>query len=1362
MAKTIQDQLAEKIKEKFPEAEVKKVNQDNYVDIHLPGVHLKRGTHLFFNTAGGAIKLGFYCREEDFTQQVLAKNGNLEAYSQGVRLKGNPEWRKVDAACDAAFAFVESLTGFPSQGSSRTPRASASGNVGSTLLQGIKAAYPKCIVNEEKSYASFTFKAAFLYELRIQKGTIRLLAANYPQKASVAKCFELIARHDLFIHKIQNRYPVIVEPGKVSPDKLTVRIEIPYQGSDLENEGFITNLIATCEQFHEAVAPLINGFQTQPVGTLSEVMGDGTTPTKTSEAAPKKESPAATPVKGEAQSMFDLTEFDEEGRPIGKKEASQAPSQKEAEDPALDLNTFLSNLGMEGETTPTETPTPAQAKKNPDAAQFDESDRCLEDPRPFLTCIQLIRIYFLALSSGSKDYRTSYEETLREFTKAAVVPRISNDMLRLAHEDGNLIESLLLGPMLQAEEIYDKNYVTHNDYTQSLAGQIEELLPFCNTGLFLDTLELFMYLGDMLEEEDSPSGSLAPQDRYFILFLMLKASPEQSPENLEMVLDKGAKSRNAKSGCDVKSLLLKASGNFDQLSNEEKLALVLYDFILWDEKPGLDIKIADITAAQNIFKVQTAKSPVSEKLIGGFKDNASYEIFQFFNVEFNREGFHAFCLERWKEFLLEWELGFLKVLVVRLAEDFHPNTYRNNPVLEEYLEIYQGFRKTIAESTTRESLSVDEEEDDFTETLVEFIEAEVSDENEEDADTEDVPNESSGNLTHLYFPNSNLLIERDYEEVSEISGGLIKVKYKGLFGFLNNEGKEVIECKYFYAAIAESNIAVVGDKDDNSVLTVHYFDFQGKLKLSLSGFEVFKLPNNEGIWVKKDETWQFLDWNGKVVFEGEYDDEGITNFYNGYAWVKIEEVRCTINKKGEINKIGEFEELNFLKNNLYAAKQNDKYAFFNYKGEQLSGFDYDDYEDFDEGYAIVHNNGKCGVINTNYKLVIPCNFDLIESFSQGVFAAQLDEKYGFITPENKIVSEFKYDEVWCFIEGYCIVMLNDKHGIIDMNFKEVIPCISEEYPSVNHGKKYATICIDEKYRLYSLTTGKPVTSKTYQNMLFAGDGKEWLLTRANNKWGYISYDEKIIIDYLFDDAWPFSEELAKVQIKDKFGFIDIKGKLVIDSIYMMRDWDEGCCQGVIIVSKDGTTFGLINKAGTEISQFIYTEIEEYGSHFKLTINNDTEEEDEEDMEEIEEYPYSIDEVNKTVEMSVFHQVLFLILYVGGKTENHTDEEIADVSSTAVTMGVWFDKDEDEGLEVLEETFEVLQKCGELFTTEEILKIADECCFSIHDDVTNADAQKDIIRFITDQANADGELDLWEETIIDSWSLNITIGRGWGN
>jgi uncharacterized protein (TIGR02145 family) len=533
MAKTIQDQLAERIKTKFPDAEVKKVNKDNFLDIHLPSVHPKRGTHLFFNTSGGSIKAGFYCREEEFTQQVLAKSTNLEAYSQGVRPKGNPEWKTVDAACTAAFTFVESLSG---------------------------------------------------------KG------------------------------------------GK------------------------------------EQAAPSKEAQK------------------------PKKEKPAPTTSKADELSDFDLTEFDLEGRAVGRKDAPKASSQQGKSE--FDLNTFdLSTFGLEGESAPKSPASKAPKGKPADTSLADETDRCLDDPIAFLTCVQQVRNYYLGLSPKSKTYRGAYEETLREYTNAAVVPRITNDMLRAAHEDGNLIEALLLGPMLQAEEIYDKTYATQTDYICGLGKVVADLLTHCNEGLFLDTLEFFMYLGDMLEETESYGGSLAPQDRYFPLFLMLKARPELDVDDIEQVLKKNAHTRFVNYGAEVNNLLLKASGNFKQLSNEEKLGLILYDFILWDEPDaGLDIKLGDIAAARSIFTLVTQNAALGEKLVGGFKDNASYEIFQFFNVEYNRAGFHAFCLERWKELSSEWNPLKLQLLLDRVKRDFHISTYTNNPVLKDYLDVYGGVK----------------------------------------------------------------------------------------------------------------------------------------------------------------------------------------------------------------------------------------------------------------------------------------------------------------------------------------------------------------------------------------------------------------------------------------------------------------------------------------------------------------------------------------------------------------------------------------------------------------------------------------------------------------------------------------------
>lgn len=107
---SIQQLLADALLQQFPSAEVKKINKDNYVDIHLPWVHPKRGTHLGFNTAGGTIKVVFYCREEEFVKQALTNGGVLlEKYSQGIRLKGNPEFIDVTTAIAATLQFIEAL-----------------------------------------------------------------------------------------------------------------------------------------------------------------------------------------------------------------------------------------------------------------------------------------------------------------------------------------------------------------------------------------------------------------------------------------------------------------------------------------------------------------------------------------------------------------------------------------------------------------------------------------------------------------------------------------------------------------------------------------------------------------------------------------------------------------------------------------------------------------------------------------------------------------------------------------------------------------------------------------------------------------------------------------------------------------------------------------------------------------------------------------------------------------------------------------------------------------------------------------------------------------------------------------------------
>jgi hypothetical protein len=107
---SLQNLLAASILQHFPEALIKKIDVDSYLDIHVPSIHPKKGTHLFFNTSKQKIKIGFYCREEEFVEQVLNNGGGVvEKYSQGVRLKDNPEFADVETAIAATLKFVEVL-----------------------------------------------------------------------------------------------------------------------------------------------------------------------------------------------------------------------------------------------------------------------------------------------------------------------------------------------------------------------------------------------------------------------------------------------------------------------------------------------------------------------------------------------------------------------------------------------------------------------------------------------------------------------------------------------------------------------------------------------------------------------------------------------------------------------------------------------------------------------------------------------------------------------------------------------------------------------------------------------------------------------------------------------------------------------------------------------------------------------------------------------------------------------------------------------------------------------------------------------------------------------------------------------------
>ena len=109
---TRQDELAAAIRAQYPDVVCKKINRDGYVDLHLPSVHPRYGTHLGFNTAKEQIRFCFYVRDTDFVAGVVAVASDIEAYSQGLRPAGNPGYNSVASAVAAAMSFLKQFESY--------------------------------------------------------------------------------------------------------------------------------------------------------------------------------------------------------------------------------------------------------------------------------------------------------------------------------------------------------------------------------------------------------------------------------------------------------------------------------------------------------------------------------------------------------------------------------------------------------------------------------------------------------------------------------------------------------------------------------------------------------------------------------------------------------------------------------------------------------------------------------------------------------------------------------------------------------------------------------------------------------------------------------------------------------------------------------------------------------------------------------------------------------------------------------------------------------------------------------------------------------------------------------------------------
>lgn len=198
---------------------------------------------------------------------------------------------------------------------------------------------------------------------------------------------------------------------------------------------------------------------------------------------------------------------------------------------------------------------------------------------------------------------------------------------------------------------------------------------------------------------------------------------------------------------------------------------------------------------------------------------------------------------------------------------------------------------------------------------------------------------------------------------------------------------------------------------------------------------------------------------------------------------------------------------------------------------------FENIENFIGGYACVNTGGVCGygIINEKLEWVIKPEYVEIWGKEHPKFGKELKgwiKKYDYLHNINgKLFIAAKADL---------------KQFVMDINGDIQIPHVSDKiyYTYLNDELYFIAVDYNKSYLINSkgeelLSLDFPVGEKFW---LF----KDILIVSRDNKYGIVDRKGKVLVDFIFSDIKPDSNNLDFIPAKymDKWGFINKKGKVI--------------------------------------------------------------------------------------------------------------------------------------------------------------------------------------------------------------------------
>ena len=143
---------------------------------------------------------------------------------------------------------------------------------------------------------------------------------------------------------------------------------------------------------------------------------------------------------------------------------------------------------------------------------------------------------------------------------------------------------------------------------------------------------------------------------------------------------------------------------------------------------------------------------------------------------------------------------------------------------------------------------------------------------------------------------------------------------------------------------------------------------------------------------------------------------------------------------------------------------------------------------------------------------------------------------------TSIYSIYRYNRVqYVEFNLWAVTDINTyKTGLIDINGKQILPCIYDCIPSILEGTNDILIMkrvLEKNYFGLASKTGEIIIEPKYNDFEFGFSNGLWAV-QLDNKWGFIDHNDNIIIPFKYDKVSYFSDNKAKVELNGESFYID--------------------------------------------------------------------------------------------------------------------------------------------------------------------------------------------------------------------------------